>query len=495
MKVLREKKQLPNNLLCLTIWLTLFCTPLFAEEGSSVIQLESRRELFVDHYLIHSLDGTYLVLQKPHDEGAVIKFDKPWEGAFCGYFTIIKDGETYRAYYRGVGEAGKDGNSMETTCYAESRDGIHWIKPNLGLYQVKGTSANNVILANAAPVSHNFCPFLDTKSGIDPNRRFKALGGTEKIGLIAYVSADGIRWKKLQEEPVFKKGRFDSQNVSFWSESEQCYVCYFRTFTRGNNNGFRTVSRTTSKDFLHWTDPIEMNFGDTPQEHLYTNQTHPYFRAPHIYIATAARFMQGRQVITEKQALELGVDPNYFNNFKDCSDAVLMTTRGGSRYDRTFMEGFIRPGIGSQNWVSRSNYPALNVVQTGPTEMSVYVKQDYAQPTAHLRRYSLRLDGFVSVHAPYKRGEMVTKLFTFDGEKLHLNFATSAAGEIRVEIQDVDGQPISGYSLADSQTLIGNEIERIVAWKNGQDVSQLVGKPVRLRFVMKDADLYSLWFK
>ena len=466
--------------------------PLTGDKEPIVIQLDSRLELFVDHYLIDTLIDTRLVLQKPRDEGSVLKFDKPWEGAFCGYFTIIKDGETYRAYYRGIPEAGKDGNSMEITCYAESRDGINWKKPNLGLYQVNGTSKNNVILMNAAPVTHNFCPFLDTKPGVDPNQRFKALGGTEKSGLIAYVSADGTQWKKLQEKPVFSKGQFDSQNVSFWSENEQCYLCYFRTWTDGGYKGFRTVSRTTSKDFVQWTDPVKMSFGDTPYEHLYTSQTHSYFRAPHIYIAIAARFMPGRQVLTEEQALLLDVNPKYF---KDCSDVVFMTSRGGNRYDRTFMESYIRPGIGLQNWVSRSNYPALNVVQTGPAEMSVYVQQDYAQPTAYLRRYSMRWDGFASVHAPYKGGEMVTKPFTFSGEKLHLNFATSAAGEIRVEIQDTDGRPIPGYSLDDSQILIGNEIDRTVAWKNSEDVSKLSGKSIRLRFVMKDADLYSMRFK
>ena len=479
-------------LLSLIIWFSAQNVLLASDKEPIVIQLDSRLELFVDHYLIDTLIDTRLVLQKTRDEGPILKFDKPWEGAFCGYFTIIKDGETFRAYYRGIPEAGKDGNSMEITCYAESEDGIHWEKPNLGLFQVNGTSENNVILMNAAPVTHNFSPFLDAKPGVDQNQRFKALGGTEKSGLIAYVSADGIQWKKLQGEPVFRKGQFDSQNVSFWSESEQRYLCYFRTWTEGGYKGFRTVSRTTSKDFVQWGDPVKMNFGDTPYEHLYTSQTHSYFRAPHIYVAIAARFMPGRQVLTEEQALSLDVNPKYF---KDCSDVIFMTSRGGSRYDRTFMESFIRPGIGLQNWVSRSNYPALNVVQTGPAEMSVYVQQDYAQPTAHLRRYSMRLDGFVSVHAPYKGGEMVTKPFTFSGEKLHLNFATSAAGEIRVEIQDANGQPIPGYSLDDSQTLIGNEIERIVAWENSEDVSKLSGKSIRLRFVMKDADLYSMWFK
>jgi len=202
--------------------------------------------------------------------------------------------------------------------------------------------------------------------------------------------------------------------------------------------------------------------------------------------------MPGRQVLTDEQAQKLQVNPKYF---KDCSDAVFMTSRGGNVFDRTFMESFIRPGIGLQNWVSRSNYPALNVVPTGPTEMSIYVNQNYAQPTAHLHRYSLRLDGFVSVRAPYAGGELTTKPFTFIGSKLWLNFATSAAGEIKVEIQDANRQAVPGYSLAEAQALIGNEMARAVSWKTGEDVSQLIGKPIRLRFVMKDADLYSLWFE
>jgi hypothetical protein len=480
-------------LLSLIIWFFAQSVLLTGDKEPIIIQLDSQRELFVDHYLIETLNGARLFLQKPYDEGSIIKFDKPWEGAFCGYFTIIKDGETYRAYYRGMAETGKeDGSSFEKTCYAESKDGIHWEKPNLGLFEVNGTLENNVILANAAPVTHNFSPFIDTKAGVDQSRRFKALGGTVKSGLIAYVSADGIRWKKLQEKPVITKGMFDSQNVSFWSESEKCYLCYFRVWTEGGYKGFRTVSRTTSKDFIHWTDPVEMNFGDTPHEHIYTTQTHPYFRAPHIYVAIAARFMPGRQVLTDEQAEKLNVNPKYF---KDCSDAIFMTSRGGNVYDRTFMESFIRAGIGFQNWVSRSNYPALNVVQTSATEMSIYVKQDYAQPTAHLRRYSMRLDGFVSINAPYKGGEMITKPFTFSGKNLSLNFATSAAGEIQVEIQDENGKAFANYSLADSQPMIGNEIERVVVWKNGTDVSHLAGKPIRLRFVMKDADLYSMMFQ
>ncbi|WP_372934567.1 hypothetical protein [Mariniphaga sediminis] len=479
--------------LSVCIVLSIFFT--FSVLGQSAIELGDKREIFVDKFLIEELKGVEIIKHTPKDEGAVLLFDHPWEGNFSGYSTIIKDGGLYRAYYRGVREAGKDGNENEVTCYAESKDGIHWEKPKLGLFEINGTKENNIILANAAPVTHNFSPFLDTNPNVDKNQKYKALGGTSKTGLIAYVSADGIRWRKLKEDAVFKNGVFDSQNVAFWSESENQYVCYFRIWSDGGFSeykGYRTVGRTTSKDFVNWTEPVKMTFGNTPMEHLYTQQTSPYFRAPHIYVAIGGRFMPGRQVLTEEQAKSFNVDPGYF---KDCSDAVFMTSRGGSVYDRIFMEAFIRPGIGLDNWVSRSNYPALNVVQTGPEEMSIYVNQDYAQPTAHLHRYSLRIDGFASLSAPYKGGEFVTKPFTFSGDELEINYSTSAAGEIKFEIQDQDGKPIPGYTLEDSQVIIGNEISRIVSWKDSGNLKKLNSKIVRLRVYMKDADLFSIRFK
>ncbi|MEZ5106393.1 MAG: hypothetical protein R2757_17960 [Draconibacterium sp.] len=459
---------------------------------AEVKNIGSNRELFVDYYLIDTMVNSRLELHHPIDEGPVMYFDKPWEGQFSAYCTILKDGNLYRLYYRGIPIVGSDGNSHEVTCYAESEDGIIWQKPELGIFEIDGSRKNNVILANAAPVTHNFSPFIDANPEVPAKQKYKALGGTEKSGLIAFTSSDGIHWEKLGEEPVITDGKFDSQNVAFWSESEKCYVSYFRIWTEQGYSGFRSVGRATSTDFVNWTPTEPMTFGNTPLQHLYTNQTHPYFRAPQIYVAVAARFMPGRQVIGDEEAQILNVNPKYY---KDCSDAVFMTSRGGNVYDRTFMQGFITPGIGLNNWVSRTNYPALNAVQTGATEMSVYVNQDYAQPTAHVHRYSLRLDGFSSLYAGFDGGEMLTKSFTFNGEKLILNFSTSAAGGIRIEITDADGKAIKGFSGGDCIEVIGNEIEKEVTWKDNPDLKSLAGQQVRLRFFMNDAHVYSFQFQ
>lgn len=464
--------------------------PVWAET-SQVISIDSRLELFVNSFLIDQMKSTELRLHEPQIGESVLKFDKPWEGLHCGYVTVVQDGDLYRLYYRGLPVSGKDGSNDEVTCYTESHDGIEWTRPNLGLFEVKGTRENNVILAGMAPYSHNFSPFLDTRPDVSTEEKYKALAGTSETGLHVFVSPDGIRWKKWLEDPVIRKGAFDSQNVGFWSESEQCYVCYFRTWSEGGYKGIRTVSRSTSTDFLNWSDPESMSFGGTPLEHLYTNQTLPYFRAPHLYIALAARFMPGRRVITAEQMAALGGAKEYSG---DISDTVFMTSRGGNVYDRTFMEGFIRPGIGPENWTSRTNYPARGIVPAGRDKIAFYIQRRYGQADHFLQRLVLRTDGFVSVHAPYAGGEMLTKVLKFGGKSLVLNESTSAAGSIRVEIQDETGSPIPGFGLEECHEIIGDEIARVVTWNNGSDVSSLAGKPVRLRFLMKDADLYSMRF-
>jgi hypothetical protein len=188
--------------------------------------------------------------------------------------------------------------------------------------------------------------------------------------------------------------------------------------------------------------------------------------------------------------------------WQDCSEAVLLTSRGGNRYDRTFLEAFVRPGPDRRNWVSRSNYPALGVVPTGTgrldgkeCEMSFYVMRHNQQPTAHLERLMLRVDGFASLHAPYTGGEMVTRPFRFGGRELVLNYATAAAGHVEVEVLEENQTAIAGYRLQDADPLIGDQVERTVSWQGQIDLSRLAGQSVRLRLLLKDADVYSFRFR
>lgn len=459
-------------------------------EAREPVDIGNRRELFVDRLLIDAIDGTELRLHRPHREGVALAFDKPWEGAFSAYPTVIHDGDRYRMYYRGMPDLKVKGRRA-VTCYAESDDGIHWRKPDLGLIEVAGSRRNNVILVEEGP-AHNFSPFLDTRPGVPDTERFKAVAGIETTGLLGFVSEDGIHWRRIQEDYLFTEGMFDSQNVAFWSESEQLYVCYFRTWTGEGFTGWRTISRATSPDFRNWSDPVEMTYGETPPEHLYTNGTHPYFRAPHLYLALAKRFFPDQPGYTGSDAASLVSDPRYAAT---SSDSVLMSTRGGSRYDRTFMEAFIRPGPGARDWIARDNTPALGVVPLDARTLAVYRMSHYAQPTAHMALYTLRTDGFVSVHAGYDGGSLTTVPLRHAGSVLELNFETSAAGEIRVELLDAEGQPVPGFSRSDCPPLRGDFIDHAVRWSGDPDLRATAGQPVRLRFHIRDGDLYAFRFR
>lgn len=459
------------------------------ESSPAAIDIGSRRELFVDDLLIESTDGVRLQLQRPRPAGKALIFDKPWEGNTSLYVTVFEDGDRYRMYYRGSVHADyvirskvRPGETIpadhpQLTAYAESRDGIEWTKPSLGLYEFNGSKENSIVWMGEG--AHNFAPFKDANPAAPPSERYKALAGGP---LIALKSADGLRWEKMRDEPVITDGRFDSQNVAFWDEQRQLYVAMYRDF----RHGVRTIKTATSKDFLHWTPGEWADYGDAPPEHLYTNATVPYFRAPHIYLAFPKRFLPFRSKVEDE-----------INN--GLSDGIFMTSRDGVHW-RRFLEAFIRPGRDERNWVHRTNAVSRGILQTAPDELSLYVSRNYTYPTAHIERMVLRTDGFVSVHAGVPGGELVTKPLIFEGQKLFLNYATSAAGSIRIEIQNARGQPLPGFSLEDSPVLYGDEIDGEVAWPrpgtrtDRQPLKRIAAQAVRLRFVMRDADLFSFRF-
>ena len=486
-------------------------TPL-ARESNEPLVIGSRLELFVDDYLIDRLVGVRLALGHPQSAGVVLKADRPWEGSFNAGNEVIRDGAIYRMFYRGWAE-GERG----VVCYAESRDGIHWKKPSLGLVEVAGTRDNNILALvdenGRSPLRHLY-PFIDTRPGVPREDRAKAIGATLQskepflMHIYLYGSTDWFQWRLLHKEPIIVtriRNAFDSSNFIFWSEVEEAYICYFRYMvgrsTGSSSAGLRSVQRTTSQDLVHWSEPKPMTYSDTgsvtPSDHLYTNNTEPYFRAPHLYVGLAARFMKGQRVVTDAQLARMQMASQGGHiYYEDCSDGVMLTTRPGTtRFDRTFLEALVRPGLGPENWVSRANYPIKGIVQTGPSEMSFFVSRHYAQPSWHIERLTLRLDGFGSVRAPYEGGEVLTRPLVFSGDHLEINYSTSAAGGLKVEIQDEKGQPIEGFSLKECLEISGDEIRRIVSWKGGDHVGDLGGKPARLRFVMKDADLYSFKFR
>ena len=447
-----------------------------AAKNPTALIISTRLELFVDDFLIEEMNGVNLTLHKPIPREVVIVHDAPWEGNTCAYHTVFQDGDIYRMYYRGS----HHDTSRQRVCYAESKDGIRWTKPELGLVEFSGSTKNNII--RDGPGSHNFAPFKDSNSDCKPDGQYKALA-TGEGGLLAFKSSNGIHWSLMSDKPVITEGAFDSQNLAFYDNMRNRYV----EFHRGFREDFRDVMTSTSFDFLNWTDPVWLEYPGAAREHLYTNQIISYYRAPHVFLGFPKRFVPSRRAVQHRYA---GV-----------SDGMFMTSRDGVTFKR-WGEAIIRPGLQKERWVNRNNMTAWGILKTEsgiagtPDELSIYSTEGYySGPACRLRRFTYRIDGFVSIQAALNGGDFVTKPLVFKGKELIINFSTSAAGSVCVEIRNQQGEPIKGFTLAESVEIYGDEIERVVTWKQGSDLSTLKGGPVRLRFVLKDADLFSIRFR
>lgn len=442
-----------------------------APAGKPPVEIGARLEPFVDDWLIEKMQGASLQLQHPERREVVFVADQPWEGPGSAYYTVVQDGERICLYYRGF--VPKDDDPRQVTCMAESTDGIHFTRPALRLFEFNGSKENNIVWVGKE--SHNFAPFVDRNPRCKPEERYKAIGGLPPA---AFASPDGVHWRKIQDAPVITRGAFDSLNVAFWDEAAGRYRCFSRYFDHGK----RAIQSATSGDFLHWTEPVPHQYAPgVPLEHFYTNATVPCPGAPHILLSFPKRFVPERQKVAAHP--DTGV-----------SDAVFLSSRDGVHWDRTFLEAWLRPGLDQRNWTQRSNMPAWGIAQTGPEELSLYVSEHYSWPDNRLRRVTVQPGRFASVHAGAEGGEVVTRPLLVAGRRLVLNYATSAAGSVQVEVQDTDGRPLPGHALTDMPPLYGDELAAVVTWKAGPNLPDLAGKPIRLRFVVRDADVYAVRF-
>jgi len=514
------------------IYLVLPCLSLgvaAADDVAAPHEIGTRRELLVDDWLVDRVAGrAELRLHQPTPANVALETGEPWEGNATNYVTVFQDGDKYRMYYRGSHASylgGKDRpNTRDVYCYAESPDGVHWTKPELGLFAWNGSKQNNIVWDGVG--AHAFVPFRDSNPGCESDARYKALGvGGDKPGLYVFKSADGIHWSLMHPEPVITKGAFDSQNLAFWDTARDEYREYHRDFREG-----RDIRTATSQDFVHWTepefvgyaanvdlgrgaaaapevrDPVGAKYPAGRVSELYTNQIIPYYRAPHLLLGFPTRYID-RGWTESAKAL-----PRYDyrqirakNSTREgtaLTDGMFITSRDRQQFS-VWPESFLRPGPRTRDsWFYGDAYQNWGLVETrsdlpdAPPELSIYVTERTLQETPGvLRRYTLRVDGFVSLHAPLAGGELVTKPLVFAGGRLLVNASTSAAGAIRVELQDASGRPLPGFALADCDEVYGDDLARVVSWKNTPNLSSFAGRPVRLRFEVRDADLYSFQFQ
>ncbi len=229
--------------------------------------------LLLDSRIIEKVENAKLTVGtvEKYKANPLFGEDKPWEKRFDNlYGNVIYDKEEriYKCWYspfiidqsaKGMSLEDRDNNAYEAPdnremgiCYATSKDGISWKKPELGIVQYGQSKVNNIIWRGSGDRGehwhgpHGSGIFKDLHEQ-DPDRRYKAILKGEILSVA--FSADGIHWDQPISCPAADVAG-DTHNNAFWAPTLGKYVGITRSW--GEAKG-RQVARIESEDFINWT--------------------------------------------------------------------------------------------------------------------------------------------------------------------------------------------------------------------------------------------------
>lgn len=483
---------------------------------SRLVDVGSRKQLFIDDVLIASSRGIELTMNSPAKTGErTIVRDQPWEsGGIGAYCTVLKVDEGYRLYYSCLSSDldksewihPPEGDPFPPIwlCLATSRDGRDWDKPNLGIVEFAGSKENNIVFPSKIGWNEGGHVFVDTKPGVPANEKFKLTcrwdgpEGKHWNHEWTLKSPDGLHWTSLSDTLVFQAS--DTGNVGFWDDQIGRYVIYVRlnepekgrpdARKDGSAPAHRHVARCETDDLTQWGERkavLDFDRMDPPGLDLYNTAAVKYPWADNVYLIFPSAYWH----FPEPPA---GPYPN-----DGILDIRLATSRDGVHFTYPSRSPFVPLGLNG-TFDSGAMYMTAGMIRQGGELWMFYSGYNYEERHAPvvrtkgvLSRLTLRLDGFVSADAPYEGGELTTLPLKFDGKSLELNVESSVAGHVFVELLR-NGKPIEGYSMAHADPIKGNFIAKTVTWNGRSDVSALAGQPVQMRFVMRDTKLYAFQF-
>ena len=483
-----------------------------AESGP--ITLGDERQLFIDDYVVGSLEGVSKTLHQPAKHPAnplldmVPKGDPAWENGMPLHFSnILFDEEEHRfKMWYSLHEKGKS-DPFAVLAYATSQDGIQWDKPSLGLHKYRGTLDNNVVI----PHEGLECGIFKDPHETDPAKRFKMLYGNIR----AAYSPDGLHWTDYNQgkRVIFHSPGHDAQTAPYWDERLGKYVAiirdrlgniskdrpqlvtdptaratwiklwaYNRTGRVPENHSIRRVGQVESDDFIHWT-PMRTVVAADEADPL--NQDQFYNMQVLVYEGLRIGLMT-----------VYSLDPDY------CRGAVQLTySRDGMHWHRggnrdVFIPNSDRPADIDWGQIYPLHAPIVREDEIWIYYTAYTADHNHTMPPGvagfpcGICLAKLRLDGFVSVDAGASEGTLTTKPLVFHGEKLVIN-ADAASGQLVAELLDADGKPIQGFGKRDCDGINTDKIRHTVSWNGNSDLLALAGKVIKVKFYLRETKLYS----
>jgi len=414
----------------------------------------------------------------------VIRKEHPWEGwGPYVYGTVLWDSGKLRMWYSGIGKDSAD------VSYAESTDGIHWTKPNLGVINYQGSTRNNII--GFGRVCH-IPSVIHVPDPVSPEKQWAMYGYAYKDGAAVAYSSDGLRWdwnRKPEQTNLFSTS--DVTNF-FYDPYTNLYTATYKTMNRRH----RAVGVAVSADGLKWRKPVEgavlgADDLDPDATQVYGMPVFPYqgmyIGLPWIYHARWIKY--GRYTKPEVMYEAQEGSPRTVDVQMAWSHDLLGWTRTPER------KPFI--ALGDEGaYDSKMIYTARAPVLVGDKLFFYYsgydtIHDDDAHAKGAIGLAMLRLDGFCSMHAGKSEGWLISRREVFNTPKVIINARCGAGGYITAELVDRNNNVIPGFSRKDCMPFTGDSIRYELTWKTAKFPKNLIDKDKKIRFFIRNADLYS----
>ena len=439
---------------------------------------QHNKYLFIEDSIVDEMFNTSKTLNQPikYAGNPILRPSQPWEHNVGFLGTVLKDDSSglIKTWYQNW----IDNNYR--VGYATSLNGIHWDKPECGIFNIGGVDTNQVLASGCTP------NVIYEPNEPNPEKRYKMLFWDYDMwltqqtssGSVAF-SADGIHWTQHENNPVLHHTG-DTHSVYGWDPNHNCYVAYIRPGGPKDRTKYtRVIGRSTSQNFIDWTEPKTV-LEPSASEPYIEYYAMPVFKYESLYLGLLWVFHVNKE---EPKPRRTGT-----------MDIQLTVSKDGINWNKVDPNNaFIPlgpPGTYDQGMLATTNGP----IQMGHELWFYHTSTDgdhgskFRNSRGSLAK--MRLDGFVSIKANQEQGYITTKPILCHGGDLYINAKTDN-GTISVVVLDEFGNEIDGTRIYDSAIFDTDSIEHKVTWRNHVNLNHLKGKNIRLKFYLQSADLYS----
>lgn len=477
-------------------------------------------------------------IHAPRAEGIVLAPEREWEAYRVSPLGVLEDGGVYKLWYSAIAahtgvahpldcprcSKASPGSKVVCTacgwplvdidylhsemfgvCYAESTDGIHWDRPDLGLVEFRGSRHNNLV---AGPCG---VPALNPKGGSE--ERFM---GIVEYGRQLYVavSPDGLRWTR-KPQPCLPFCADTTNQLIFDPETDR-YLALLRGFP-----GLRTTVRCEVDDLdqAPWpfddhghvpdktgcryiTDELptalEVDADDPQLPGLDINHISAHRYGPGAWLGFPALFRKYPPVDQDRAGRE---GHRFFAQGNDGTwESQLAVSRDGRHWMRPDRTPYLGPGLlgGSDGGI---NNFGIGLVHRGG---HVY-QYGFGQSVTHgvfepgerrdvgaIYRFVQPRDRFIAATAGQRGGRFLTQPVHMPRTELELNIDCGGLGEASVEIRDAGGAPLPGFTHADCDRIDLNQLACPATWRGKSTLALSADRTVRLDVRLRSARLYAL---